>query len=554
MKIVFHHLEGSRKGKMDVFQTQRIRIGRDPTNDLLFDPYIDRDASGFHAEVFFDDSKAWIKDLGSTNGTFVNGNRVEKEQIQANDIVTFGRRGPKMKVGEIDPGGAPEPAKEGELVDRGGAPRVGTKTMRLMVQQAMEKARERGGVAGGTLFLREMVRQSVKESSVWMRRAIAVLVILFVAACGVIAFLVYDMNRRDAAHRKALEEKEREMEVQRTELLTSIRQTHNEQESDFERRLEIQREEHEGIIRKYTAELEKARKGAMGDREKIARLERLLARIQSSESLFKEIQKKADPSIVLIFVQFKVKKTTGEEKLMGGFGTGFIVSREGYVITNKHVVEPWKFSHMAFTLKEKGYERSEEKPLLAAWLSQSRVYALKDGKTKLNFDGAYDNREGGRLSLVKAARDRMCWVVRSEGDGDEERVRKVWAHEPADNNDIALLRIRDDRKRFTPVPLMNEADFRKLEKLDRVMVLGFPRGGSILERGVAETSPALGHVRKIEKSIHISAPITQGNSGGPVFAQTGEVIGISTRMIKDVETYGFCIPVAEARKLLASVR
>lgn len=48
-------------------------IGRSPECQVpLTDPY----ASSYHARIFFQDGGIFIEDLGSTNGTFVNGIRV----------------------------------------------------------------------------------------------------------------------------------------------------------------------------------------------------------------------------------------------------------------------------------------------------------------------------------------------------------------------------------------------------------------------------------------------------------------------------------------------
>jgi len=67
-----------------------------------------------------------------------------------------------------------------------------------------------------------------------------------------------------------------------------------------------------------------------------------------------------------------------------------------------------------------------------------------------------------------------------------------------------------------------------IEKLDPVMVLGFPRGIALLEDQRAELSVALGEVSKIESSIMITAPVVPGNSGGPVVNRDGDVIGVAT--------------------------
>ena len=132
-------------------------------------------------------------------------------------------------------------------------------------------------------------------------------------------------------------------------------------------------------------------------------------------------------------------------------------------------------------------------------------------------------------------------------ENDAGKVVEIRYHDANDNHDLALLKAEGGP--FRPVRTVTG---RLPEKLDPVMVLGFPRGLDILEKGVAESSPSLGTVRKVEDTIYVTAPIIPGNSGGPVFDGEGAVIGIATRVVQGTETLGICLKSDHFLKLLHS--
>ncbi|MGH7620106.1 MAG: adenylate/guanylate cyclase domain-containing protein, partial [Gemmatimonadaceae bacterium] len=63
-------------------------VGRAPNSDI---PVIDPTISRRHAEVECGDTGITIRDLGSSNGTFVNGTRVDASPVGVGDLVTFGK-------------------------------------------------------------------------------------------------------------------------------------------------------------------------------------------------------------------------------------------------------------------------------------------------------------------------------------------------------------------------------------------------------------------------------------------------------------------------------
>ena len=67
---------------------QTFTIGRNATNDIVLD---DAMVSRQHAKLtILDNGQVLIKDLGSSNGTYVNGNKVSECYLKAGDIVKVG--------------------------------------------------------------------------------------------------------------------------------------------------------------------------------------------------------------------------------------------------------------------------------------------------------------------------------------------------------------------------------------------------------------------------------------------------------------------------------
>jgi pSer/pThr/pTyr-binding forkhead associated (FHA) protein len=65
-----------------------IRLGRSPDNDVILrDPA----TSGHHARLERRGDQFWIVDLGSTNGTMVNGESVQEKQLSHGDRLTVGQ-------------------------------------------------------------------------------------------------------------------------------------------------------------------------------------------------------------------------------------------------------------------------------------------------------------------------------------------------------------------------------------------------------------------------------------------------------------------------------
>ncbi|HZM37172.1 MAG TPA: FHA domain-containing protein, partial [Burkholderiales bacterium] len=86
---------------------ERTAIGRKPHNDIQIDNLA---VSGEHAVIVTILNDSFLEDLGSTNGTVVNGNPIKKHFLQNNDVIELGKY--KLKfVGEAaSAGGGPDKA------------------------------------------------------------------------------------------------------------------------------------------------------------------------------------------------------------------------------------------------------------------------------------------------------------------------------------------------------------------------------------------------------------------------------------------------------------
>jgi pSer/pThr/pTyr-binding forkhead associated (FHA) protein len=137
---------------------ERTTIGRKPHNDIQIDNLA---VSGEHAVIVTILNDSFLEDLGSTNGTVVNGNAVKKHFLQNNDVIELGKY--KLKfVGEA----APAAGAGGEKADF-------EKTM-VLRPAAMKAAAAAAGAAGGGAQAAVAQRQAAVQAAVASAQATGV--------------------------------------------------------------------------------------------------------------------------------------------------------------------------------------------------------------------------------------------------------------------------------------------------------------------------------------------------------------------------------------------
>src|SRR5713226_5339814 len=98
VKSQFRFLSGARVGQTEAFVKAYVGLGRHPLSDVRFDAERDLDVSARHAAIVRRGETFVIQDLGSRNGTFVNGTRITGDTpLHDGDVIGFGAKGPAVE-------------------------------------------------------------------------------------------------------------------------------------------------------------------------------------------------------------------------------------------------------------------------------------------------------------------------------------------------------------------------------------------------------------------------------------------------------------------------
>ena len=147
--------------------------------------------------------------------------------------------------------------------------------------------------------------------------------------------------------------------------------------------------------------------------------------------------------------------------------------------------------------------------------------------------------------VIKGAEDILI-----RANGDKEYNAKIIGADPL--SDIAVLQI-ESKDKFTPVKF---GDSDKARIGDWVIAIGNPfgLGGTVTSGIISARNRAIGLTR-YEDYIQTDASINQGNSGGPLFDMSGDVIGINTAILGQSGSIGigFAIPSNSAEKVIAQL-
>ena len=189
--------------------------------------------------------------------------------------------------------------------------------------------------------------------------------------------------------------------------------------------------------------------------------------------------------------QFSQPCQKGTQRKEIGGGSGFIIAKDGLIVTNKHVVSDVAASYTVLTNDGKKYDAE----ILARHPSLD-IAVLK----------------------IKPLTDSLSVLILGDSGGIKLGQTAI-----AIGNALGEFR--------------NTVSVGTISGLARTVTA---QGGDTVET--------------IEGVIQTDAAINQGNSGGPLLNLKGEVIGINTAMVVGAQNIGFALPINHVKKAIESVK
>jgi pSer/pThr/pTyr-binding forkhead associated (FHA) protein/S1-C subfamily serine protease len=508
-------------GKRFEAQGTRIRIGRGRECEVRAAEGGEGIVSRVHAELTVGPSGGLsLRDVGSKNGTFLNGDRIAGPMpVRLGDRITLGSGGPVLVVEGIGTG----PVKAA-LRPPSVAHGMGQNTVMGLINNALAQAREerRKGGRGSTAFFRAVADEVGKDSRRkfrWLAAVIMVVVLLLAGGVYGVYWLLSqqveqteverhtaeDSAKADADRlRQALDSARAEaapattVDSLRTQLESAQARTNELREAltraqgALGQQLatgEAQRQASQRELDRLRDQLTQAQRSAPSSgtidslRRQMAATEAqaasLDARMRAIRGTdFAAIAQQNQASVGLITVSF------GKDLYNG---TGFVITADGYMLTNWHVVT------------DSGYPRPD-----TTWVTMA------------------DQSTSHFADVIATSQDR----------------------------DIALIKIRGYQG-----PFLSAIDWggTKSRQGEPAALIGFPAGAGFarLRSLVVRTSMTAGIISRVtEDVIQFDGMTVGGSSGSPVFNANGEVISIHRAGLPQAPGFALSVPIRHAVPLM----
>jgi serine protease Do len=271
------------------------------------------------------------------------------------------------------------------------------------------------------------------------------------------------------------------------------------------------------------------------------------------EDLEKKLRKRAHPKNKIE----EARMATVAIKSSIGVGSGFFITADGFILTNKHVIALGREAEVRIEKTEKKLKDVKKQ------LDKEHSNILQMKRRLKNWE-KHESYIEKKKSLNKWARDyekRKKVFLEKRQEFEDFKRKTSYPHDlkiflvddtelpvsivsKSYGYDLALLRLAGYR-----TPFLERADVKGLSHGETLYAIGSPMGLNLRH---TVTSGIFSGLRKFKEGPHeagayiqTNAQINKGNSGGPLITQGGKVIGINTWKFagQKVEGLGFAIPI-----------
>ncbi|MBU2623636.1 MAG: trypsin-like peptidase domain-containing protein, partial [Proteobacteria bacterium] len=247
---------------------------------------------------------------------------------------------------------------------------------------------------------------------------------------------------------------------------------------------------------------------------------------KAPDAVFRDFVDRFAKSVAFVTVEYSIRDNNDIYYQSRKEGTAFLVDKEGYLLTNRHVLCPW-LEDRSFFLIANSLRRQGKSPFMAyrifLWFEGEKAFkrlpnltGTPDLEDIYDIESAFSTDKTPHLSIA----------------GVSQAPVKTWqiVKSPL-KDDFAVIKIERVPEGLKPLPVDLEMDVRKIPKLSPIITLGFPLGSHIQENTI-NVSVTRGNVRRtFESMFQVDTSIHRGNSGGPVIDASGKVIGIASKVV-----------------------
>jgi S1-C subfamily serine protease len=618
--IIIRHISPGQEDRIEQFALDgllELSVGRDPGCNVVFDSARDEYVSRRHAAIRIENGEHFkLADLGSRNGTLLNGQAISTEvELSPGDTIELGLGGPKLMF-DVEPRPAHFLSRTRVLPKGVAATRVlspaatdaSAKAAAARAQAANAAAAAKAAAAsavevtkpaiGRNTVMGMMKAEQVRTNRNWMYILAGVLLLVAVGGGGLYWHNKIKADEAAAEMLRQAEELKAQKEAaadQATRQLAELRAQREAAAAAVAKQaadMKAQREAAEKSAERAREESQAALRKAVGlsPKEIVQKYAQAVALIEmqwhvvdgfTGKPIYQKVitrqidgEKVPSPAYVLISDDKLVRWLTTDDEnqsnipiAAAGSGTGFVVSSQGYLLTNKHVAAGWgkPFTGDLECVKERkcgtglvfplngGRPPIEINPLAVAqlryWIPESGMVFRADQPIAIGSDSPH---------MLEGRNDML--EVGFPGNPLRISARLMRASVPAD---AALIKVDT----LQPLKTVEVSDGSVAAVGEQITALGYPdysdRDQRIVAIGSADrTSPVQqrrlvpdptvtsGNISLVTpRDYQITATISHGNSGGPLFDRAGKVIGIVTYGTNR-ETTNYAIPIKYGLELL----